>query len=224
MATTQSKKRSRSVSIETEDADDSKKIAALRVERRKLRTLKAHSKNPRKHPKKGSDEWEALRVSLADQYFDPIVFNERNGMLISGHLRKKILIDDGFVEADCVIVDCDEETPVAFLAYVRQPHQHAKNLMRGHRTVVMPDFQGMGLGVKLSDWLANHLVQKGWRYTSVTSHSAMIHYRLKSPDWKCIRRASHVAKGSKNAKIHAAAGSQQRLTYSFEYIGKKNKS
>jgi len=101
------------VTITDDAAADDKKIAALRVERRKLRSLKAHPKNPRKHPKKGSEEWETLRASLADEYFDPIVFNERNGMLISGHLRKKILIDDGFVEADCVIVDCDEDTHVA---------------------------------------------------------------------------------------------------------------
>jgi ParB-like chromosome segregation protein Spo0J len=111
--TLQSKKQkqSRSVAI-TEDADD-KKIAALRVERRKLRSLKSHPKNPRKHPKKGSDEYETLHASLSDEYFDPLVFNERNGMLVSGHLRKKIFVADGVVEADVVIVDCDERTHVA---------------------------------------------------------------------------------------------------------------
>lgn len=112
--TLQSKKqmKSRSVSI-TEDADDSKKIAALRVSRRKLKSLKAHPKNPRKHPKKGTDEYEALRTSLADEYFDPLIVNDRNGMLVSGHLRKKIMTAEGIIEADVVVVDVDEQKHVA---------------------------------------------------------------------------------------------------------------
>lgn len=113
------------------------------------------------------------------------------------------------------------DAPVGFTSYVRQPHNTVMNLMREHRTVVMPDYQGFGLGVRLSDWLANHITSNGsWRYTSVTSHPAMIGYRLRSPLWKCIRKASHVSKGSeKTSKIHKSQGSQSRLTYSFEWVG-----
>ena len=110
-----------------------------------------------------------------------------------------------------------QETPVAFTSYLRQPHARAKNIMREHRTVVLPDYQGLGLGVRLADWLANKLVTNGWRFTSVTSHPAMIAYRQRSENWVCRREASHTSSGSAHAKIHNNSGSQRRLTYSFEY-------
>ena len=56
-----------------------------------------------------------MESSLDDDYFDPIVFNERNGFLVSGHLRKKVLLSKGKVSADTVIVNWDDETHKARL-------------------------------------------------------------------------------------------------------------
>jgi ParB-like chromosome segregation protein Spo0J len=82
--------------------------AELTVETLPLAKLKPHPENPRRHPDPGTPEWEALRKSLEHDYFDPIVWNRRNGMLVSGHLRVKVLIASGFDRADCVVVDYDE--------------------------------------------------------------------------------------------------------------------
>jgi hypothetical protein len=86
------------------------RTASVTIERKKLSDLKPHPRNPRKHPKEGTPEWTALRESLKLDYFDPIVWNQRNGMLVSGHLRTKILGKEGFTHADCVVVDYDEKT------------------------------------------------------------------------------------------------------------------
>jgi hypothetical protein len=90
-----------------------REIAELRVERLPLSKLKPHPKNPRKHPAKGSTEWENLKTSLEHDYFDPMVWNRKNGMLVSGHLRRRILLDMGTKMADVVVVDYEEPLHLA---------------------------------------------------------------------------------------------------------------
>jgi len=89
------------------------KVANLTIERRKLADLKPHERNPRRHPEPGTAAWATLKASLEHDYFDPIVVNVRNGKLVSGHLRTKVLREAGFTEADCVVVDYDEPTHIA---------------------------------------------------------------------------------------------------------------
>lgn len=86
------------------------RVASLRIERKKLSDLLPHPRNPRRHPDPGSPAWNVLVASLEFDYFDPIVWNRRNGFLVSGHLRKKVLESMGIVEADVVVVDYDEPT------------------------------------------------------------------------------------------------------------------
>jgi DNA modification methylase len=89
------------------------KSATLTVKRLPIAKLKPHPRNPRKHPEPGSAEWLTLKKSLESDYFDPIVLNKRNGLLVSGHLRTKILAESGYTEADCVIVDWTEPVHLA---------------------------------------------------------------------------------------------------------------
>ena len=90
--------------------DPAGRRASLTVQTLPLAVLKPHPANPRRHPTPGSPEWNTLKASLESEYFDPIVWNRRNGMLVSGHLRTKVLREAGFTEADCVVVDMDEPT------------------------------------------------------------------------------------------------------------------
>jgi hypothetical protein len=94
---------------------DEAKIASLKIETLPLASLKPHPRNPRKHPAKDSPEWKVLEASLKHDYFDPIVWNVRNGQLVSGHLRTKVLKNMGFESADVVVVDYDEPTHIARL-------------------------------------------------------------------------------------------------------------
>lgn len=88
-------------------------VAELEVTRVPLQKLKPHPQNPRRHPDPGTPQWEALKASLAHDYFDPIVWNKRSGMLVSGHLRVKVLKEMGYRAADAVIVNYDERTHLA---------------------------------------------------------------------------------------------------------------
>ena len=91
------------------------KHAKLTIKALPLKILKPHPRNPRKHPAPGSEEWETLKRSLADNYWDPLVFNFRNNFLISGHLRAKVLSEMGVAKADCVVVDFDEDKHVQIM-------------------------------------------------------------------------------------------------------------
>lgn len=90
-------------------------IAELCIERWALSALKPHPRNPRTHAEPGTKQWAVLEASLQRDYFDPLVVNRRNAMLVSGHFRLKVLAHLGYLEADVSVVDYDEPTHLARL-------------------------------------------------------------------------------------------------------------
>ncbi len=92
---------------------DAPKVATFVKERWKLADMGEHERNPREHAEPGTPKWDALSRSLAQDYFDPLVVNRRNRKLVSGAFRRKVLLHDGFDEADVVVVDYDEPTHYA---------------------------------------------------------------------------------------------------------------
>lgn len=94
------------------------KTAAVNITSKAIEELNEHPRNEeiRHHPEEGSPEWETLKESLEFDYFDPVVWNQRNGFLVSGHLRTKILASLGYTHLDAVVVDYDEDTHLARLA------------------------------------------------------------------------------------------------------------
>lgn len=109
---------------------------------------------------------------------------------------------------------------VAFTSYLNFPHPHTRNIRMGHRLVVLPDYQGFGIGGRLDDWLGQYLWEKDLRYRNVVSHPAMIAYYRRSPRWAMMTKpASGIRNGRTSEKSLAARGFNPRRlnTYSFEY-------
>lgn len=66
--------------------------------------------NPRKVMKKGSKKYDNLKGSLEEfGYVEPLVVNEVNNRLISGHQRLNVLRDNGCEEVEVSIVHIEEE-------------------------------------------------------------------------------------------------------------------
>ena len=61
-----------------------------------------------------------------------------------------------------------------------------KGRWRLSRTVVLPDFQGMGIGAKLSEAVASLYVERACRVNATASHPALIAHRSRSPLWKTV--------------------------------------
>lgn len=112
------------------------------------------------------------------------------------------------------------DKPVAFTSYLQFVHPRVHNTKREHRTVVLPDYQGVGIGNAVSEWLGAHLKAQGYRFMSTTSHPAMIRHRHRSPLWR-VNRLGHVAPagGTSTATGLGLSQSISRVTAGCEYIG-----
>jgi ABC-type arginine transport system ATPase subunit/GNAT superfamily N-acetyltransferase len=78
--------------------------------------------------------------------------------------------------------------PIAFNSYLHFPHPVAKDIKIGHRLVVLPDYQGLGIGLRFEEWMGQYLHEQGWRYHNVTAHPALIAACLRSPRWKLTNK------------------------------------
>lgn len=115
-----------------------------------------------------------------------------------------------------------EGKPVGFVAALKFPHPTVKDYWKAHRTVVLPDYQGLGIGNAISEAVGEHFVEQGYRYRSVTSHPAMIHHRMASSKWVLVRAPGQVPTQGKNSKV--TGQSIGRMTASFEYVGKRGEA
>jgi len=104
------------------------------------------------------------------------------------------------------------ERPVAFSAWINALSRRGGK--REHRTVTLPDFQGVGIGMALSSFCASAWKALGYRPTSTTSHPALRAARQRSPHWHLLRAPSLARRGSRGLR-HACT----RLTAGFEYVG-----
>lgn len=143
--------------------------------------------------------------------------------------------------AKCFVAFWGDE-PVAFSSWIhRMTRGRRQHDMREHRTVVLPDFQGVGIGNRVSELCASIFVGAGGRAFSTTSHPNMIHYRHNSPKWKTLRFGMAAPSGGSGLFKRVASGkatavevnrattqkttgrraldSAGRVTGGFQYIG-----
>lgn len=123
------------------------------------------------------------------------------------------------------------DIPVAFVALLILPGRDVQHAWREHRVVVLPDFQGMGIGNKVSEMIAQGYIEKGCRYFSKTANPRMGEHRERSPLWRATStngasRGSYFRKDGSvrksvgyGMKSELIAKHAYRVCYSHEYIG-----
>ncbi len=107
--------------------------------------------------------------------------------------------------------------PVAFCAVIAMYGK--RGFRRIHRLVVLPDYQGVGVGRVLGDTVAAHLTDEGLRVRITSSHPAIIGANRNSPNWRTTNVSS-----AHHGQVQQAAGkivrsSHGRHVVSFEYVG-----
>jgi GNAT superfamily N-acetyltransferase len=117
--------------------------------------------------------------------------------------------------ATCFLATWNDR-PVAFSAWLPFVGS-GPSTRREHRTVTLPDFQGVGIGNAVSDTIASMWKALGYRAISTTTHPAMIRSRCRSPHWR-MTRGPALASG-REKKLTALRHATTRLTAGFEYIG-----
>lgn len=107
-----------------------------------------------------------------------------------------------------------------FCSVLPFPHPKKKDFYRGHRTVILPDYQGIGLGTILSNNVAEILKSEGKRFISTSSNPSFIVSRDRDPKWVVTRKGRLTSGGgSIHNKNKKGSTSSNRITVSFEYIG-----
>lgn len=109
------------------------------------------------------------------------------------------------------------DRPVAFHSFL--PFfgrlKDKRKALRDHRTVVLPDFQGIGIGGAVVTHLAATYAGLGFRVFRNTGHPAEIASAMRSKDWRLIRAPSRGSPDAGGRVKHAT----MRLTASFEFRG-----
>lgn len=106
---------------------------------------------------------------------------------------------------------------VGFASALAFPNGVIKNAYREHRTVVLPDFQGLGIGVRLSDAIGHIYRSVGYRYFSKTAHPRMGEYRNNSKLWRPTSKNMITRSDKASPKVRWE--SRKVFSYSHEFIG-----
>ena len=113
-----------------------------------------------------------------------------------------------------------EDVPVALQAMMQNPHPKAVNVVRGHRAVCLPDYQGVGIGSALNTFVASAYKGLGFRVLSTTASPSLVASRSRDPRWKCIKKPSlSTPRKTRHAKIVGWVPALNRLTSTWEYVG-----
>lgn len=111
-----------------------------------------------------------------------------------------------------------ENNPVCFFAVLHFPHPKVKNFKKGHRLVVLPDYQGLGIGHIFSSEIAQDFIDKGYRFIITSSTKSLYTQRAKDKRWK-VTRKGRVSNTKVETGILKDTVSINKLTYSYEYVG-----
>jgi len=109
-----------------------------------------------------------------------------------------------------------ESNPVCFLSVVHFPHPLSKNIKRTHRLVVLPDYQGIGIGHEFCSSIAKIYLNKGFRFMETSSNKSLLIQRQKDSRWVIKRKNKRpLHEGILSGKTY----SSNRITYGYEFIG-----
>lgn len=125
--------------------------------------------------------------------------------------------------ADCWVLKWGE-TKIGFCAVLPQPTGTANYCKRISRLVILPDFQGLGVGTKFLDAICDIYVKRGFKMYIRSSHIKLANHWSKSELWRPTARNGKKSDNSSHGTIHNSKYNDylvNRECYSYEYMGKE---
>lgn len=107
--------------------------------------------------------------------------------------------------------------PVSFAATL--PMIGKQNHRRFTRIVTLPDYQGLGIGMKFIAAVAELHREEGLRINVTSSHPALIHHCKRSPLWRTIGIKKPRNRSRTNPAFDHYRDASARAVVSFEYQG-----
>lgn len=103
-----------------------------------------------------------------------------------------------------------------FCSVLHFPHPLVKNMKKIHRLVILPDYQGAGIGIRFLTEVGKMYREQG-RISIVTSSPSLVFGLKASKDWACTHYGRQQG-GNQKQTIGANKKSGKRLTTSWEMI------
>lgn len=97
----------------------------------------------------------------------------------------------------------------------RFPHPKAKDIMTIGRIVIVPEFQGFGIGIKFMNLIAD--LYKGNRIRITTSLKPFMKALDSNKSWSCVRSGRAETNSSTGMLHRKNTGSSNRITATFQY-------
>jgi energy-coupling factor transporter ATP-binding protein EcfA2 len=136
--------------------------------------------------------------------------------------RRHHYLDTDLNPAALCFVATWQDRPVAFVAALGFPHKHVPGF-RLHRLVCLPDYQGVGIGVALADFISSVLRTRAQHVFRTAAHPAVVAHCARSALWDMVRPSKMSPASSVGESRDLGVGSMKRavdrLTAGFEYIG-----
>jgi GNAT superfamily N-acetyltransferase len=118
-------------------------------------------------------------------------------------------------QARCYLATWNGE-PVSFAATL--PIIAQKGRRRFTRIVTLPDYQGIGIGMRFVEAVAELHIEEGFRINVTSSHPALIRHCQRSTNWRTVAvKKTGQSVASRRAAFAAYRNSAGRAVVSFEY-------
>ena len=111
----------------------------------------------------------------------------------------------------------DNDNIIGFIGVLHQPHPINTKLKRVSRLVILPDYQGIGLGTKFLEFIANYYIQQNYDFEIITTAKNLISSLKKSNKWCLFRYNKLRPVFSENSKIDKNRKLRECPTASFIY-------
>lgn len=116
----------------------------------------------------------------------------------------------------------DKNIIVGFCAITHFPHPNNKKLKHCHRLVILPDYQGIGLGTKFLSAVAKIYSDEGFDFSITTSARNLMLSLNRRPEWICQHYGHLGMITSKTGmKQLNKTSSTKRITATFFWKGGK---
>ncbi len=107
---------------------------------------------------------------------------------------------------------------VAMCAILPLPNGAITNAWRIHRLVVLPDYQGLGIGIKFLEEICKIYTQNDLSIYIRTSHKKLYNHCSKNENWVTTNRNATVCPSQIN--LLSWKTFPNRIAYSYKYVGK----
>lgn len=103
-----------------------------------------------------------------------------------------------------------------FISVYTFAHPKVKNIKKVHRLVVLPDYQGIGIGLKLLNEIGKTYKEKKYRYSITTSSPSLIFALKRDKNWALKNFGRNKVSGGRVQGYNKTSNSRERITASFE--------